>query len=165
MNVFYASRQGAPGLRFAGAPSFPRSLREEPATDQREGVERVRQGLFARTLDNADLLSSIRKAVHASLCSTTCAKACWFPIFTIPLSILSISLDPYQRLVKQLVNDQKPEELAKYTQFVIDSVNRVFASPTERIFDEHHREKGTSPEKLLKGLREFLEPLLAVLKK
>jgi hypothetical protein len=80
-------------------------------------------------------------------------------------SSISISLDPYQRLVKQLVDENKPEELAKYTQFVIDSVNRVFTSPTERIFDDHHREKGTSPEKLLKGLREFLEPLLSVLKK
>jgi hypothetical protein len=80
-------------------------------------------------------------------------------------SSISISLDPYQRLVKQLVDQDKPEELAKYTQFVIDSVNRVFTSPTERIFDEHHHEKGTSPEKLLKGLREFLEPLLSVIKK
>ncbi len=80
-------------------------------------------------------------------------------------SNISISLDPYQRLVKQLVDANKPEELAKYTAFVIDSVNRVFTSPTEHIFDEHHKTKGTSPEKLLKGLREFLEPLLAALKK
>jgi hypothetical protein len=67
--------------------------------------------------------------------------------------------------VKQLVNDKNPEELAKYTTFVIDSVNRVFTSPTEQIFDDRGHEVNTSPEKLLKGLRDFIEPLLLVLKK
>jgi len=38
----------------------------------------------------------------------------------------------YQKLVAQLVDRSKPDELAKYTAFVIDSVNRVFTSPTER---------------------------------
>jgi len=80
-------------------------------------------------------------------------------------SNISISLDPYQRLVRGLVSEDKPEEIAKYTAFVIDSVNRVFTSPTEHIFDEHRRGKSTSPEKLLKGLRELLEPILAVIKK
>jgi hypothetical protein len=80
-------------------------------------------------------------------------------------SSISISLDPYQRLVRGLVDADKPDELAKYTAFVIDSVNRVFTSPTEHIFDEHRRGKGSSPEKLLKGLRELLEPILAVVKK
>jgi ElaB/YqjD/DUF883 family membrane-anchored ribosome-binding protein len=80
-------------------------------------------------------------------------------------SSISISLDPYQKLVKQLVNDKNPEELAKYTTFVIDSVNRVFTSPTEQIFDDRGHEVNTSPEKLLKGLRDFIEPLLLVLKK
>ncbi len=45
-------------------------------------------------------------------------------------SNISISLDPYQRLVGELVDKAKPEELAKYTAFIIDSVNRVFTSPT-----------------------------------
>jgi ElaB/YqjD/DUF883 family membrane-anchored ribosome-binding protein len=80
-------------------------------------------------------------------------------------SSISISLDPYQKLVKQLVNDKNPEELAKYTTIVIDSVNRVFTSPTEQIFDDRGHEVNTSPEKLLKGLRDFIEPLLLVLKK
>jgi hypothetical protein len=80
-------------------------------------------------------------------------------------SSISISLDPYQRLVRGLVDANKADELAKYTAFVIDSVNRVFTSPTEHIFDEHRSGKGSSPEKLLKGLRELLEPILAVVKK
>jgi len=37
-------------------------------------------------------------------------------------SNISISLDPYQRLVRQLVEEDKPEEVAKYTAFVIDSI-------------------------------------------
>jgi hypothetical protein len=80
-------------------------------------------------------------------------------------SSISISLDPYQRLVKGLVDQGAPEELAKYTAFIIDSVNRVFTSPTEHAFDEHRSATTTSPEKLLKGLRELLEPILAVVKK
>jgi uncharacterized coiled-coil DUF342 family protein len=79
-------------------------------------------------------------------------------------SNISISLDPYQKLVAGLVDKTKPEELAKYTAFVIDSVNRVFTSPTERIFDDHSAE-GTSAEKLIKAMGNFIEPLVKALKK
>ena len=48
-------------------------------------------------------------------------------------SNISISLDPYQKLVAGLVDKAKPEELAKYTAFVIDSANRVFTSPSENL--------------------------------
>lgn len=79
-------------------------------------------------------------------------------------SNISISLNPYRELVSQLVDNTKPEELAKYTAFVIDSVNRVFTSPTDRIFDGHPEEK-TTPEKMIKALGDFLDPVLKALKK
>jgi hypothetical protein len=79
-------------------------------------------------------------------------------------SNISISLDPYQKLVGGLVDKTKPEELAKYTAFVVDSVNRVFTSPTERIFEDHSGDK-TSAEKLIKALGGFIDPLLKALKK
>jgi hypothetical protein len=79
-------------------------------------------------------------------------------------SSISISLDPYQKLVAQLVDKDKPEELAKYTAFVIDSVTRVFTSPTEQIFDDHSA-NNSSAEKLIKSLSDFLQPLLKALNK
>ena len=50
-------------------------------------------------------------------------------------SNISISLEPYQKLVGTLVDKEKPEELSKYTTFIIESVSRVFSSPTEPIFE------------------------------
>jgi chromosome segregation ATPase len=79
-------------------------------------------------------------------------------------SNISISLDPYQKLVAGSVDKTKPEELAKYTAFLIDSVNRVFTSPTERIFEDHSADK-TSAEKLIKALGGFIDPLVKALKK
>ena len=63
-----------------------------------------------------------------------------------------------------LVDKTKPEELAKYTAFLIDSVNRVFTSPTEKIFEDHSRDKN-SAEKLIKALGDFIDPLVKALKK
>jgi hypothetical protein len=79
-------------------------------------------------------------------------------------SNISISLDPYQKLVAGLVDKAKPEELAKYTAFVIDSVGRVFTSPTEKIFDDHSTDKN-SAEKLIKALGDFIEPVIKGLTK
>ena len=59
------------------------------------------------------------------------------------------------------------EELAKYTEFIIQSVNRVFTSPTEPIFEGSRRDRtyveqiikavggaiGTATEPLVKGLK------------
>jgi hypothetical protein len=78
-------------------------------------------------------------------------------------SNISISLDPYQKLVGNLVDKAKPEELSKYTAFIIDSVNRVFTSPTGEIFESPGDR--SSAEKLIKSLGDFIEPLLKILKK
>ncbi len=81
-------------------------------------------------------------------------------------SNISISLDPYQRLVRQLVEDDKPEEVAKYTAFVIDSINRVFTSPTKAIFDDHDQSGDVSSvQKVLKSVGDLIEPLVKALKK
>jgi len=79
-------------------------------------------------------------------------------------SNISISLDPYQRLVRELVDLTKPEELAKYTAFVIDSVNKVFTSPTKVVFGEDVSDVNTL-QKLLKALGDFAEPFVKGLRK
>jgi hypothetical protein len=79
-------------------------------------------------------------------------------------SNISISLDPYQRLVRQLVEDDKPEEVAKYTAFVIDSINKVFTSPTKAIFDDQGSDV-SSVQKVLKSVGDLIEPLVKALKK
>lgn len=66
-------------------------------------------------------------------------------------SSVSISLDPYQRLVGTLVDHANKEELAKYTEFIIQSVNRVFTSPTEPVFEGSRRER-TYAEKIIKAV-------------
>jgi hypothetical protein len=78
-------------------------------------------------------------------------------------SNISISLDPYQRLVRELVKDDK-EEFAKYTAFVIDSISKVFTSPTKVIFDDQGGDV-SSVQKLLKSVGDLIEPLVKALKK
>ena len=80
-------------------------------------------------------------------------------------SNISISLDP-TTFVRQLVEDDKPEEVAKYTAFVIDSINRVFTSPTKAIFDDHDQSGDVSSvQKVLKSVGDLIEPLVKALKK
>jgi hypothetical protein len=78
-------------------------------------------------------------------------------------SAISVSLDPYQRLVEKLVDKGKEGELPKYTGFVIDSINRVFTSPTERIFDETPKNRDSARE-IIKAATELIDPLLKKLK-
>lgn len=79
-------------------------------------------------------------------------------------SNVSISLDPYQRLVAQLINKDKPEEVAKHADFVIDSVSRVFTSPTENVFDGAKKETGSAPEKVIGAVTDFAKPLVDAIK-
>lgn len=78
-------------------------------------------------------------------------------------SNISISLDPYRRLVAEVVDKEKPEELEKYTAFLIDSVNRVFTSPTGSIFAMPEDE--THAERLMKAFAEAVEPIVKAAKK
>jgi hypothetical protein len=72
-------------------------------------------------------------------------------------SSVSISLDPYQKLVAGLVDKAQPEELAKYTAFIIESVNRVFTSPTEPTF-EGSRSQRNYTERIIKAVAGALKP-------
>src|SRR5438445_13830554 len=48
---------------------------------------------------------------------------------------ISISLVPYKDLVEKLVNKSNPAEIEKFATFIIESVSKVFTSPTSKIFD------------------------------
>lgn len=78
-------------------------------------------------------------------------------------SNISVSLEPYQKLVEKLIDKTRPEELSKYTAFIIDSVARVYTSPTGEIFETPSDKN--SAEKLIKSLGEFIEPIIKGLKR
>lgn len=77
-------------------------------------------------------------------------------------SNISISLEPYKDLVEKLVGSD-PLEKAKFTAFIIDSITKVFTSPTKRIFDKEKSDM--KPEDLLKQTSELIKPFLETLKK
>lgn len=78
-------------------------------------------------------------------------------------SNISISLIPYQELVAKLVSGKQPAEQEKYTAFIIDSINKVFTSPTDKIFQDEVKQKGLT-NKAIKQLTQLLEPIIKVLK-
>jgi len=78
-------------------------------------------------------------------------------------SSISISLDPYRELVEKLVDHKDPSEVAKYTAFVIESIGRVFTSPTERVFD--HAKDSTPAEGIISAVSDLVKDVLKVAKK
>jgi len=79
-------------------------------------------------------------------------------------SSVSISLEPYQKLVAALVDKGNPTELSKYTEFIIQSVNRVFTSPTGPVFEGIPSEKNYA-EKIIKAMGDVIEPVVKGLKR
>jgi hypothetical protein len=77
-------------------------------------------------------------------------------------SSISISLDPYRELVEKLVVKDKPEELAKYTAFIIESVGRVFTSPMESAFD--HTKDSTPAEGVVKAAGDLAKDIIKLMK-
>lgn len=75
-------------------------------------------------------------------------------------SNISISLDPYQTLVSRLLKPDDAAEQAKFTAFIIDSISKVFASPTERIFDG--ATKDANPKNLEKAIKVLGDLLRAI---
>lgn len=73
-------------------------------------------------------------------------------------SNISISLIPYQELVEKLVAKGKPEDNEKFTTFIIDSINKVFTSPTSRIFGA--TQSDVKPEEAVKQIGKTLETVL-----
>lgn len=78
-------------------------------------------------------------------------------------SNISISLIPYQELVSKLVDSNKLTEQEKYTAFIIDSINKVFTSPTDKIFEGEVKQKGLT-DKAIKQLTQLLETVFKALK-
>lgn len=76
---------------------------------------------------------------------------------------ISISLVPYQDLISKLVSQDKPEEMQKYTAFIIDSVNKVFSSPLDRIFAKDKKQEELS-EEVIKKVLSLTDPLLKFIK-
>jgi hypothetical protein len=76
---------------------------------------------------------------------------------------ISISLDPYQELVRKLVKDDDPAQRDKYTSFIIDSITKVFTSLTEKIFDSSDKEK-SGPKVTNKALKQAIELMGAFVK-
>jgi hypothetical protein len=46
---------------------------------------------------------------------------------------ISISLEPYRELVEKMIDKNNPTEAAKYSDFVIDSIDKVFTSPMHKV--------------------------------
>lgn len=74
-------------------------------------------------------------------------------------SNISISLVPYQELVEKLVAIDNPEERQRYATFIMDSIAKVFTSPTEEIFREKHKGKGLGDVKTVKQITDLIEAL------
>jgi hypothetical protein len=74
-------------------------------------------------------------------------------------SSISISLDPYQKLVATLIDKGNPTELSKYSEFIIQSVSRVFTSPTDHVFEGQQSDKN-SAEKIVKAVGDVIEPII-----
>lgn len=78
-------------------------------------------------------------------------------------SNISISLVPYKELIEKLVSTEKLEEREKYTAFLIESVNKVFTSPTSRIFEGEEKQRGLT-NKAIKQLSPVIESVIKGLK-
>lgn len=79
-------------------------------------------------------------------------------------SNISISLVPYQELVEKLVSIDQPEERQRYATFIMDSISKVFTSPTEEIFKEKSKGKGLGDVKTVKQITELIEAVSKGLK-
>jgi hypothetical protein len=71
-------------------------------------------------------------------------------------SNISFSLMPYQGLVEKLVSKDNAEEKAKYNAFIIESITKVFTSPTDKVFN--------SGEKSNKSFKEMASVMRSILK-
>jgi myosin heavy subunit len=76
---------------------------------------------------------------------------------------ISVSLKPYQTLVEELIKNDESTPKAEYTKFIIDSINKVFNSPTEKIFDDS-KSASSSDENIAKQINGVVEPLINLLK-
>ena len=77
---------------------------------------------------------------------------------------ISVSLNPYQELVGRLVDMNVPEERAKYADFIISSIESVFSSPTDKVYEANTASaESASIEGAVKQLGPILDPLAKIL--
>jgi hypothetical protein len=76
---------------------------------------------------------------------------------------ISISLDPYRKLVAELVDTDDPADKAKYSDFVIESINRVFTSPTANSFED--RPSSDLVTGIIKEVGNIITPLAKALRR
>lgn len=69
-------------------------------------------------------------------------------------SSISVSLNPYRDLVHSILEKDGVVDKNKYTDFVIESVTKVFTSPTERVFEAEHA--GDLTKKTFKDVAEVI---------
>lgn len=74
-------------------------------------------------------------------------------------SNISISLVPYQELVEKLVAMDDLEQRKEYATFIMNTINKVFTSPTEEIFKDKGSGKGLVDMKALKKIGEIAESI------
>ncbi|MFD1000285.1 hypothetical protein ACFQ21_13260 [Ohtaekwangia kribbensis] len=73
-------------------------------------------------------------------------------------SNISISLIPYKELVEKLVINGTPQEREQFTTFLIDSISKVFTSPTSKVFGQNQSD--VRPDIALKQLSKQLETVV-----
>lgn len=72
-------------------------------------------------------------------------------------SNISISLVPYQELVEKLVAEDDVEQRKEYATFIMNTINKVFTSPTAEIFKDKNEGKSFINKKSLKDISELVE--------
>ncbi|MGZ9001848.1 MAG: hypothetical protein ACXW1T_12135 [Methylophilus sp.] len=72
-------------------------------------------------------------------------------------SNISISLVPYQELVEKLVAEDDVEQRKEYATFMMNTINKVFTSPTAEIFKDKNEGKSFINKKSLKDISELVE--------
>lgn len=75
---------------------------------------------------------------------------------------ISVSLNPYRDLVQSILKQDENAEIAKYTDFVIDSVKNVFTPPTDKVFDSEKKPKLS--EETLKQAAEVVGTVVKIAK-
>jgi hypothetical protein len=70
---------------------------------------------------------------------------------------ISISLEPYKDLVSKLIDPAQQTEREKFATFIIESVSKVFTSPTDKVFDASKKKHGFLRRRDLKDLTEIIK--------
>lgn len=77
-------------------------------------------------------------------------------------SNISISLVPYQELVEKLVAEDDVEQRKEYATFMMNTINKVFTSPTAEIFKDKNEGKSFINRKSLKDISELVEAVAKI---